>query len=113
MKNRLFLRFGFLPARLRGASGNLLALLRRQLLGAGLATLLTATRAQLNRSRVPAVRLALGQFGLTGGHVHDELGELVEVSGPFTFWHGSNMPCLTNGFYPLLKHFFQFRGNFW
>jgi hypothetical protein len=34
------------------------------------------------------------QFGGTRGHIHDELREMVDVSGVFAFWHGYNMPCM-------------------
>jgi hypothetical protein len=86
------LQFGFLPARLCCASGNLLALLTGQLIGSGLAALLAAKLAQLSRRRVLTVGLTLRQFGVTRGHVHNELRELVDVSRTFTFWHGYSMP---------------------
>jgi hypothetical protein len=80
-------RFGFLPAGLCGTAGNLLALLLSKLLGSSFTTLLAAKLAEFDRSGVLAVRLTLWQFGVTRGHVHDKLGELVDVSRAFAFGH--------------------------
>jgi hypothetical protein len=93
------LRFSFLPAGLRRTAGNRLALLTRQFIGPSLAALLTAEFAEFDRRRVLPVRLALGQFGVTRGHVHDELGELIEVSGAFAFWHGYSLPQVYSSCY--------------
>jgi hypothetical protein len=88
------LRFGFLPARLGCTAGNGPALLRLQFEGSSFAPFLPAELSEFDRRRVFPVRLMLWQFGFTRGHVHDELRELIDVSGAFAFWHSYSMPCL-------------------
>jgi hypothetical protein len=87
---RMSLRF--LPTSLGGTTGNLLALLWGQFVSPSFPSLLAAKLPELDGGGVFVVRLTLWQFGVTRGHIHDEFGELVEVSGTFAFWHGSSMP---------------------
>jgi hypothetical protein len=81
------LRFGFLPAGLCGTAGDLLALLRGELVSTGLTALLPAKLAEFDLRRVFPFGLELGQYAFPSVHVHDELRKLIDVSRAFTFWH--------------------------
>jgi hypothetical protein len=81
----------------------------RQLVGPGLAALLAAQLTKLDGRRVFVVGLALRQFGLTRGHVHDEFRKLVEVSGAFAFWHDYNMTGPDRIFHLLADNGYTFK----
>jgi len=80
-------------------AGNHLTFFLGKLFSSRLAALLAAEFAEFDGCGVLAVGLAFRQFGVTRGHVHDEFGELIDVSGAFAFWYNSNMPCLDGRFY--------------
>jgi hypothetical protein len=82
----------FIPSCISGLARNCRSLCGGQFLRSCSATFLSSQAPMFDRGRVFAIGLALGQFGGTRGYVHDELRELVDVSGAFAFWHGYSMP---------------------